>query len=62
MQIAIIIAQALMQYGPEIAQSIAALLHKTTEPTLDEWLAVFAKVRTFQQIIDGPTPPTTPAV
>lgn len=56
MPIAVLVAQLLLQYGPTVAQSVAALLHKTTEPTLDEWLAVFAQVRTFQQIIDGPTP------
>ncbi len=42
---ALVIAQLLLKYGPDVAESVAALFHKTTPPTADEWKAVFAKTR-----------------
>ena len=45
MPLALIIAQALLQYGPELAGKIAALLHSTTEPTVEDWHAI--NVRTL---------------
>ena len=43
MPIAIIIAQMLAQYGPELAGKIATLLHSQAEPTLEDWHKVLAQ-------------------
>lgn len=43
MPLALIIGQALVQFGPALAGQIAELLHRNTEPTLEEWHALLAK-------------------
>lgn len=50
MDIAIIIGTALIKYGPDIAKEIATILHKDA-PTLDDWNAVFAKVKTYDDYV-----------
>lgn len=55
MPIALIIAQSLLQYGPELAGKIAALLHSTTEPTVEDWHKLFAQVasKSYDDYIAG---------
>ncbi len=49
-EIAVLIATALIKYGPEVAQGIATILHKN-DPTLADWEAVFAKVKTYDEYV-----------
>ena len=44
MPLAIIIAQLLAQYGPELAGKIAVMLHSKSEPTLEDWHRLLAGV------------------
>lgn len=60
MPIALLVAQALLQYGPELATGIATMLHSNIEPTLQEWLTLFQQVRTYDQIV-APKPAVAPA-
>lgn len=47
-----IVAQLLLQYGPDIANEFAKLFFKpaTAVVTIDEWNAVFAKLQTYDQL------------
>lgn len=54
MEAGLIIAQLLLQYGPGLAASVAAILHAPADPTLAAWNAVFAQARSYSQIIAGP--------
>lgn len=56
----IIIAQLLLQYGPGLASAVANILHDSSDPVLAQWNAVFAQVRTYDQIVAPPT--AAPAV
>lgn len=49
-EIAILIVGALLKYGPEAAQMVATILHKE-DPTLADFDALFAHVRTYDQIV-----------
>ena len=42
--IGLLLVQILVTHGPEIAADIATLLH-SPDPTLEQWLAVFAKAQ-----------------
>ena len=46
MQLGIIIAQLLLQYGPELAGKFAELVHSDKEPTLDDWRALLKQAAT----------------
>lgn len=48
-EIGLIIAQSLLKYGPGIAQEIAIIFSKP-EHTIDDWLAVFDKVKSYEQL------------
>lgn len=43
MPLALLIAQALVQFGPSLAGQLAEILHRDKEPTLEEWHALLAK-------------------
>lgn len=50
-----LIVQFALRYGPDAAEALVALFHKTTAPTKEEWTALFAKARahaTAQSYID----------
>ena len=48
-EIGIIIAQALIKYGPDIAAEIATIFSRPTH-TLQDWLSVFEKCKTYGQL------------
>jgi len=52
MELAIIIAGALVKYGPALAEEIALLLHSQTPPTLEQWQSIFAKCKSLDQYVD----------
>ena len=41
---AIVVAQLLLKYGPDVAQAFVALLHKADPPKAEEWTAFFSLV------------------
>jgi hypothetical protein len=49
-ELGLIIAQTLLRYGPAIALDIATLFSKK-EHSLDDWKAIFEKVKTYDQIM-----------
>lgn len=53
-QLAIIIAQLLLRYGPGVAEAFVTIFHKQ-EVTLEDWTALLAKVKTYDQYV-SPTP------
>lgn len=53
MEIALLIANLLLKYGPDVAQGVATIVHAPNDPALQLWLDVFNKVRTYDQIIAG---------
>lgn len=48
-EMAVLIAQLLLKYGPGIAQSVASLFEKK-EHTLQDWEDIFSKVKTYEQL------------
>jgi len=49
-ELILVVAQLLLKYGPELAQGFVSILHKT-DPTLDDWAAVFAHAKTYDQYV-----------
>lgn len=45
MEIALVIGQLLLKYGPDLAEKYAALYH-SKDPTLNDWIALFNDART----------------
>lgn len=45
MELAILIASALIKYGPDVAQTIQRMLASGAPPTQADWDALFAKTR-----------------
>ncbi len=59
---AIIILQLVLKYGPEIGLAIATIFAKQTF-TIEEWTALFAQIRSYDQIMaDAVKRATPPAV
>lgn len=58
-QLMLLAGQILLKYGPVVAQELVALFHKT-EPTLDDWNALFDKVKTYEDYV-GTNPPVKAA-
>lgn len=54
---ALVIAGLIVKYGPVLAEEVATLIHRTAEPTLDEWKVVFAKLKTYDDYVTGPAAP-----
>lgn len=54
-----IIVQFAIKYGPDAAEALVALFHKTTPPTQEEWTALFAKARehTYDDYVNPQPPP-----
>jgi len=50
MELGILIAQLLLKFGPDLAEEIVILLHKA-DPTLQDWQALFAKVRKLDDYV-----------
>ncbi len=50
MELGVLIAGALIKYGPDIARDVAVILHKS-DPTLADWEAVFTKVKTYDEYV-----------
>ena len=48
-EIGLLIGQALLKYGPEIATAIAGIFQKKTH-TIEDWNAIFAKVKTYAEL------------
>lgn len=46
-ELILLTAQLLLKYGPTVAQDFVILFHKG-DPTLDDWKALFAKVKTYE--------------
>jgi hypothetical protein len=49
LEAAMIVAQALLKYGPDIARGIASIFSKP-EHTLADWEAIFSQVKTYEQM------------
>lgn len=43
MQLGIVIAQLLLQYGPDLAAKFVDIIHSDKEPTIDDWRQLLAK-------------------
>jgi hypothetical protein len=55
-QLAALIIQVLLKYGPSVAQAITEILHKQ-DPTLEDWNKVFALSRkTYDDYVAVPPP------
>jgi hypothetical protein len=54
----LMIIQFAIQYGLPAAEQIVALLHQTTDPTPDQWAALFATAKTplYQGSKTAPAP------
>lgn len=53
-EVALLIGQALVKYGPTVARALAALFLKD-EPTLDDWENVFALAEKPYEAYVAPT-------
>lgn len=58
-QLILLTAQLLLKYGPTVAQDFVILFHKDA-PTLDDWKALFAKVKTYEDYAPPVLAPTAP--
>jgi hypothetical protein len=54
-EIALLIGQALVKYGPTMARALAALFMKD-EPTLEDWEKVFALAEKPYEAYTAPSP------
>lgn len=53
MELAILIASALVKYGPDVAQTIQRMFASGAPPTQADWDALFAKTRkTYDKYIE----------
>lgn len=52
----ILVAQILLKYGPVVAEELAVLFH-APDPTLADWQALFAKVKTYEDYVPNVVPP-----
>lgn len=43
MQLGIVIAQLLLQYGPDLAAKFVDIIHSDKEPTVDDWRKLLAQ-------------------
>ena len=43
-QTTLFVIEALLKYGPALARQLLDLLRKDTDPTIEEWDALFARV------------------
>jgi hypothetical protein len=50
MELGILIASLLLKFGPALAEEIAILIHKENA-TLEDWQAIFAKVRKLDDYV-----------
>lgn len=55
-EMALVIAQLLLKYGPPTALAIAELFQKK-EHSLEDWQKIFGQVRTYEQIVADPSQP-----
>lgn len=61
MEVALLIGQLLLKYGPDVAATFTTLLHKTDPPKPEEWTAFFALVAKSGESYFPPAP-VAPAV
>jgi len=59
MELGILITSILLKYGPVVAEEVTVLIHKG-DPTLADWQAIFAKVKTYEQYVAPVTPAAQP--
>ncbi len=53
--VAILIVQALLKYGPGLAQQVSAIFQKQS-PTFSDFDALFESVRTYESYLEAPKP------
>lgn len=49
----VLLVQALLKYGPQVATEIATLFKKKDAVTIDEWIAVFAKAKPYEYYVQA---------
>lgn len=56
MELALLIGQLALKYGPAVAEEFTVLFHSDTPPTLDQWKALFAKMKPYSAYLPDVVP------